>query len=82
MKLTCDEATTICDKSQYGEASLWDKIKLNIHIFLCKNCGTYSKQNVVMTKCFNKHKEVIKKEERCLGDEEKKTMEQEVLEKL
>ena len=52
MKLTCDEATTICDKSQYKEASLWEIIKLNIHILLCKNCGLYSKQNSIMTKCF------------------------------
>lgn len=82
MKLTCDEATTICDKSQYGEASLWDKIKLSIHVFLCKNCGMYSKQNGVMTKCYEKHKETINKDEKCLCFEEKKVMEEEVLEKL
>ncbi|SDW21019.1 hypothetical protein SAMN05444411_101286 [Lutibacter oricola] len=81
MKLTCDEATTICDKSQYKEASLWEIIKLNIHILLCKNCGLYSKQNSIMTKCYEKHsnQEDIKK---CLGDEEKAAMEKELKAKI
>ena len=30
MKINCDEATTICDKSQYKEAGFWEIIKLNI----------------------------------------------------
>ena len=36
--INCDEATTICDKNQYKEASFWEKLKLGIHIFICKKC--------------------------------------------
>lgn len=49
MKITCDEATTICTKSQYGEATLIDKIKLNIHFMYCKVCRLFSKQNSQLT---------------------------------
>ena len=78
MKLTCDEATAICDKSQYKEASLWEKIKLSIHLFLCKKCGLYSKQNKVMSSCYQKLKDVECSKTIQLKQEEKEFMEQEL----
>jgi hypothetical protein len=78
MKLTCDEATAICDKSQYNEASLWEKIKLNIHLFLCKKCGLYSKQNKVMSTCYQKFKDVESSKMSPLNQEEKEFMDQEL----
>ena len=53
--ITCDEATTICDKNQYKEASLYDKLRLNIHLLWCKHCSKYTKQNTLMTRIFGKH---------------------------
>jgi hypothetical protein len=53
--ITCDEATTICTKNQYKEASFWEKIKLNIHLLTCKICGLYSKQNTKLTEVCDKH---------------------------
>jgi len=78
MKLTCDEATAICDKSQYKEASLREKIKLSIHLFLCKKCGLYSKQNKVMSFCYQKLKDVERSKTIQLNQEEKQFMEQEL----
>ncbi len=49
-KITCDEATTICDKSQYGKATLVELIKLKLHFFTCKICMLYTKQNTLMSK--------------------------------
>ena len=69
--INCDEATRICTKNQYGEASFWEKIKLNIHLISCKICGLYSKQNTKLTEVCNKH---LKKQE-CdheLSKEDKK----------
>ena len=43
--ISCEEATTICTKSQYGEATLLEKIKLNFHLAYCKYCRKFSKQN-------------------------------------
>lgn len=49
IKITCEEATTICTKSQYGEASLVEKIKLNIHFIFCKVCRMFTKQNAELS---------------------------------
>ena len=52
LKITCDEATTICDKNQYGEATFMDKLKLNLHFIKCKICSLYTKQNTALTKIY------------------------------
>ena len=52
--INCDEATTICDKSQYGEASLFDRIRLTLHLAYCKKCKKYTKQNNLMTDIFKR----------------------------
>jgi len=55
-KITCDEATTICDKSQYGKATIMEIIKLRIHFLGCKLCPVYTKQNNLLSKILNKNK--------------------------
>jgi len=82
MKLSCDEATTICDKSQYGEVTFWDKIKLAWHLFVCKNCGKYTKQNNIMTKCYGNQTTIVKKSACCLTENEKKDMDKELKDKI
>ncbi len=46
----CDTAQHTCDKSQYNEASLIEKIKLSIHLVYCKACQTYTKKNNNLSK--------------------------------
>jgi len=46
----CEKAALTCDKSQYKEASLWEKFKLNIHLIYCKACRNYSSNNGKLTK--------------------------------
>ncbi|PKP28529.1 MAG: hypothetical protein CVU01_04000 [Bacteroidetes bacterium HGW-Bacteroidetes-18] len=82
MKITCDEATAICDKNQYKEASLWEKIKLGMHIFFCRKCGKYSRQNTIMTKCYEIHKCSENAEKLGLCDEEKKEWEEKLKAKI
>lgn len=53
--INCDEASTICDKTQYKEATKWEKFKLSMHLFLCKKCSLYSEQNKLMTNIFCTH---------------------------
>jgi len=48
--ITCEEAKHICDKSQYGEATLWEKLKLNIRLSWCKITRAYTKRNRTLTK--------------------------------
>ena len=51
--MKCEEAGHVCDKSQYKEASLWEKVKLNFHLLYCKACREYTKNNMKLTKAFN-----------------------------
>lgn len=66
--VSCDKATHTCDKSQYNEASLWEKIKLNIHLIYCKACRKYSANNSKLTKITNKP------EINCLKNSEKEKL--------
>lgn len=48
--LSHEEAKRVCDKTQYNEASFWDKIKLTIHLIHCKESREYTKNNNKLTK--------------------------------
>ncbi|PCI34862.1 MAG: hypothetical protein COB60_04910 [Flavobacteriaceae bacterium] len=73
-KLTCDEATAICTKNQYGEASFGDKFRMLFHVIFCSVCRLYSKQNTVISKCVSNIKVDVR---RCreLDPVEKEEME-------
>ncbi|HMC01641.1 MAG TPA: hypothetical protein VKN14_11455 [Flavobacteriaceae bacterium] len=48
--VSCDVANHVCDKTQYNDATLWEKIKLNIHLLYCKACRKYTQNNQKLTK--------------------------------
>ena len=79
LNITCNQATTICDKSQYGEASFFDKIKLQIHFIGCKICAMYSKQNVLLTKLYKIKATNIKRKQDslCMTYQEKEVLRKE-----
>ncbi|WP_405205336.1 hypothetical protein [Aquimarina sp. LLG6339-5] len=52
--VSCEQAKFICDKNQYGEASVMEIIKLNIRLIYCKVTRAYSKRNTKLTKTINK----------------------------
>jgi len=66
--VSCDKATHTCDKSQYNEASFWEKIKLNIHLIYCRACRKYSSNNNKLTKL------VKNPEVECLKNAEKEQL--------
>ena len=74
LKITCDQATTICDKNQYGEASIKELIKLNIHFIKCRICARYSKQNTMLSSLYKGHAEYCKDFKHCLSLKEKKDL--------
>ena len=82
MKLTCDEATAICNKSQYKEASLWEKIKLKVHLFLCNKCHWYSKQNTMLSQIYKIHSKLKISKSTHLNTVEKAIMEKRLHSKL
>ena len=54
--ISCEEAEHICDKSQYGEATFWERFKLAIRLSWCKITQAYSKRNNVLTKTIKSSK--------------------------
>jgi len=66
--IPCDEANHTCDKTQYREASLWEKIKLNIHLIYCRACREYTNTNTKLTKA------VLKSKVECLDKDCKEKM--------
>lgn len=53
-KINCQEGKMLCDKNQYNETSLVEKIKLNLYLVLCGECRTYTSRNTKLTKAINK----------------------------
>lgn len=47
--ISCEKAAKICNKSQYNEASLWEKLQLHMHLLVCKTCAKFSKKNTQLT---------------------------------
>lgn len=48
--ISCEEAHHICDKSQYGEATFWERVKLSLRLSWCKVTRAYTKRNRALTK--------------------------------
>jgi len=47
--INCEQASTICNKKQYKEATLLEQIKLSFHLVFCKACSSFSKKNSKLT---------------------------------
>lgn len=74
--ISCEQASMICNKSQYDEASWFEKIKLRLHMAFCKTCAKYSAKNTQFTAlCQNAHLQ-------SLSEKEKSRMKEELKEKL
>ncbi len=52
--ISCEEATAICNKKQYNEATSWQKITLWFHVLLCRACSQFTKKNTKLTSLFEK----------------------------
>ncbi|WP_026776154.1 hypothetical protein [Polaribacter sp. Hel_I_88] len=72
--ITCDEATTICDKSQYKEASFTEILKLKWHFLQCKVCKLYSIHNKKMSLFFRVIAADCKKNKKKLSEADKEKL--------
>ncbi len=77
LKITCKEATEICDRSQYKEASFLDIIRLKLHIAICKICAAYSKQNSMLSRIVKSSK-ICQNPNFQLNDDLKEKMKEEL----
>ncbi|MDY2587440.1 hypothetical protein [Winogradskyella aquimaris] len=68
--ISCEEAKHICDKSQYGESTFWERFKLSIRLSWCHVTKSYSSKN-------NKLTHSIKQAEvDCLKNDERNKLKQ------
>ncbi len=74
--ISCDEAALICNKSQYREARLPEKLMLKLHILFCSTCSSFSKRNKKLSEMFGKAKLHV------LSDSNKKQLKQLIRERL
>ena len=66
LKLECHEANHICDKTQYKEATFWEKVRLNIHLIYCRACRQYTARNTKLTKAYQDPKvNTVSKDEKA-----------------
>ena len=54
--VSCEQAKHICDKMQYGEATLLERLKLRFRIMWCRATKSYSKKNSDLTQLCKKAK--------------------------
>ena len=80
--INCDQATAICDKSQYNEATILDKVKLNIHFLRCRICALYTKQNVFLSSLYKGQAKSCKEIKHCLTDVEKAALKKSIESKI
>ncbi|WP_233898487.1 hypothetical protein [Tenacibaculum piscium] len=78
LKISCNKATTICNKAQYKEASLIEKIQLYTHLIACEICSRYSKQNTKMSHIFKMNANICNNEMLCLSSKEKEKLKKEL----
>lgn len=52
--LSCAEAASICEKKEYKEAGLIERLKLKLHLFFCKTCKNYYTRNQKLTELLKK----------------------------
>lgn len=50
----CGAAAKTCDKSQYQESSLLDRILMKMHHLMCRVCREHSAENTKLTNALQK----------------------------
>ena len=70
---SCVEAQELSTKAEYNEVGFRDRLRLQLHLFLCKNCKKYEQQNQDLSELLKKAKVTI-----C-SEKEKQTFKDKIL---
>lgn len=52
--ISCEEAKHICDKAQYGEATMWEKFELKLRLSWCHITQSYARKNQKLSEVLRK----------------------------
>lgn len=72
LMITCKEATDMLSQKEEGKISYENRLKLWYHLFLCKWCRAFKKQDSLIIK--HLHSLDTRDEQQVLSEEEKKSM--------
>ncbi|MBX7204665.1 MAG: hypothetical protein K1X81_04535 [Bacteroidia bacterium] len=50
LKITCKEASLLIIKSEEHHLGYSEKIRMNFHLFICKMCRLFKRQNKILDK--------------------------------
>ncbi|MBW6481945.1 MAG: hypothetical protein K0B10_02680 [Vicingaceae bacterium] len=54
LKLSCKKATEMVEQEKIESLSFVDKVKLKLHLSVCKACQNYKKQSLLIDEFFSK----------------------------
>ena len=49
-RLNCSEAAELCTKKEYKACSFTERLKLKLHLFLCRTCSEYNQKNAKLSR--------------------------------
>lgn len=52
--LSCRKATELVEKKRHCDLENTERIKLKMHLFMCRNCSNYAKQTAVIDRLLNR----------------------------
>lgn len=70
--ISCNEASVICNKKQYGEARFSERAQLLLHNLFCRGCLKFSRKNSRLTRM------ICQADLRSLSQEEKQSLKQQM----
>lgn len=50
MMISCKEATILLVMKNHETLSMWDKMRLSLHLSMCRFCSLFEKQNNIIDK--------------------------------
>jgi hypothetical protein len=67
---TCKKATQLVEKQKDKKLSILEKVRLKLHLWICKACAIYAKQSQIIEKLLKKRNET-QPSEKTLSEEAK-----------
>lgn len=52
--ISCKDAAHLCQKKEYREASLMDRVRLRLHLSMCRVCSVFARKNRQLTLLLNR----------------------------
>ncbi len=79
---TCKQATFLIEKKQITRLTIREKLELKLHLAGCSVCKLFQRQSIMINRQIKNHFHLPSREDHTLDDEYKKTLQEQIEEKL